>query len=51
MKSVIKDKYLELILEHETIELRERTRLSRPYDKQIEGITRSLSYYEKGGRV
>lgn len=50
VKNILKEKYLSLIMEYETIALREQSRLAKPFQNSSEGVTRSLSYYEQGGR-
>ena len=50
VKSVLKEKYFRLIMEHETIGIKERSRLSMYEQKISEGVTRSLSYYDQGGQ-
>lgn len=51
IKALIKDKYLELMLEHEKLELRLTTSKKDIYShKNEKAIVRDLSYYDKGGQ-
>lgn len=49
IKTVLKEKFLNLMIEHETLGLKERERLEGQINHNNEGVTRSLSYYEQGG--
>ena len=49
VKSVLKEKYFKLVMEYETIGLRERSRLIKSKPIVTEGVIRNLSYYEQGG--
>lgn len=51
VKALIKDKYLELIIEHEKLELKLKESKKDRYSlKNEKAIIRDLSYYDKGGQ-